>query len=215
MYRTKALSHITRPLSLTRYARRSFAPACCSRRKPAIVRMLATAPDVNDGFLDGNAASYIEEMYEAWRRDPSSVHLSWQVYFKNMQSGVPSSQAYVPPPTLVPSGSARLPSLPSSVVASAGDTEVLDHMKIQLLVRAYQVRGHHIAKLDPLGIQHADLQESTPPELFPTYYGFTEKDMDRTFTLGPGILPAFGSGTTKRMTLREILDHLKAIYCKL
>ncbi|KAI9495794.1 oxoglutarate dehydrogenase, E1 component [Zychaea mexicana] len=170
----------------------------------AAVRSFASSkgpPETADSFLHGNAANYIEEMYEAWLHDPSSVHISWQVYFKNMKNGVQPGQAYMAPPTLVPSGSARLPSLPSDVVAGASDLEVLDHMKIQLMVRAYQVRGHHIANLDPLGILNADLQDSSPPELSPKFYGFTEKDLDRTFTLGPGILPAYGTDS-KKMTLR-------------
>lgn len=171
------------------------------------------APESNDGFLHGNSANYIEEMYEAWLKEPSSVHLSWQVYFKNMANGVSPSQAYTPPPTLVPSASARLPSLPGDGLTGAGSSEVIDHMKIQLLSRAYQVRGHHIANLDPLGIQHADLNSSTPPELSYTYYGFKESDLDRTFTIGPGILPAF-TKTGATLTLREIIDHLKKIYCK-
>ena len=35
------------------------------------------------------------------------------------------------------------------------DNDVTDHLKVQLLVRAYQVRGHHKAKIDPLGIKSA------------------------------------------------------------
>jgi 2-oxoglutarate dehydrogenase E1 component len=172
-----------------------------------------TAPEPNDVFLQGNSAAYIEEMYEAWLKDPSSVHLSWQIYFKNMANGVSPGQAYTPPPTIVPSASARLPSLPGAQLASGSSSEVVDHMKIQLLVRAYQVRGHHIANLDPLGIQHVDLQSSTPKELELGYYGFTDKDMDRKFTLGPGILPGFMDGA-RDMTLREIVDNLKKIYCE-
>lgn len=176
----------------------------------------AATNDANDGFLHGNAAIYIEEMYEAWLKDPSSVHLSWQVYFKNMANGVAPGKAYSPPPTLVPSASARLPSLPDAVVPNAANgssSEIIDHMKIQLLVRAYQVRGHHLANLDPLGIQHADILNSSPPELSHSYYGFTEKDLDRTFSLGPGILPAF-MDKGKSLTLREIMDNLKKTYCK-
>lgn len=174
------------------------------------------APEATDGFLQGGAANYIEEMYESWLKDPSSVHLSWQIYFKNMANGVSPTSAYTPPPNLVPSASARLPSLPGDSLAAAANAsskDVIEHMKIQLMVRAYQVRGHHIANLDPLGIQHADLQSTTPPELEYTYYGFTEKDLDRQFTLGPGILPALGN-TDKTLTLREIVDSLKKIYCK-
>ena len=47
---------------------------------------------------------------------------------------------------------------------------------MQLLVRAYQVRGHHVAEqpeLDPLGILDADLADVKPPELELSRYGFT------------------------------------------
>lgn len=37
-----------------------------------------------------------------------------------------------------------------------------------------QIRGHHIAKLDPLGINSADLDNRTPPELLYTHYRFGE-----------------------------------------
>ena len=36
---------------------------------------------------------------------------------------------------------------------------------LQALIRAYQIRGHNIATLDPLGINDADLDDSMPPEL--------------------------------------------------
>ncbi|KAI8891013.1 oxoglutarate dehydrogenase, E1 component [Backusella circina FSU 941] len=212
MYRFAALSRVSfRPSvnALPKTAQQSFirAPVASFHTN----RARYAAPESTDGFLHGSSANYIEEMYEAWLKDPSSVHLSWQVYFKNMANGVSPSQAYSPPPTIVPSASARLPVLPGAGFSGAS-SDVIDHMKIQLLTRAYQVRGHHIANLDPLGIQHADLDSSTPPELAHTYYGFKDRDLDRTFTIGPGILPAFtSSGAT--LTLREIIDHLKKIYC--
>jgi 2-oxoglutarate dehydrogenase E1 component len=214
MYRLSALSKVSstlRPSVLPKLKQTAIRTSVASFHT---TRSRFAAPESNDGFLHGNSANYIEEMYEAWLRDPSSVHLSWQVYFKNMANGVSPGQAYTPPPTLVPSASARLPVLPGDGISgSAGSPEVIDHMKIQLLVRAYQVRGHHVANLDPLGIQHADLDATTPPELEYSYYGFRDADLDRTFTIGPGILPAFSrSGAT--LTLREIIDHLKKIYCE-
>lgn len=224
MYRLSALSRAAKPLSRSALSQVTARVPVASKRAPATLVSSfhtnqsrfakAAAPETNDAFLQGNAANYVEEMYEAWLRDPSSVHLSWQVYFKNMANGVAPGQAYTPPPTLVPSASARLPSLPDAVIPGAtSSSEIIDHMKIQLLVRAYQVRGHHLANLDPLGIQHADIQHSIPPELSHTYYGFTEKDLDRSFSLGPGILPAF-MNNGKSLTLREIIDALKKTYCK-
>ncbi|KAF9914743.1 2-oxoglutarate dehydrogenase E1 component, partial [Lobosporangium transversale] len=161
-----------------------------------------------DAFLQGNSAAYVEEMYSAWLKDPSSVHLSWQIYFRNQSQGMSASQSFQAPPTIPPTGG-----VPSLVPGSqAGSSDVIDHLKIQLLVRAYQVRGHHVARLDPLGINEADLSAVIPRELDITHYGFSEKDLDRTFSLGPGILPGF-LDTGSKQTLREIIDHLKTIYC--
>lgn len=218
MYRLSALSRTTKPLLVSRQAlfqqhtQKIIRPASAALLQKS--RSFATAPNKNDGFLQGNAANYIEEMYEAWLKDPSSVHISWQVYFKNMANGVPPSQAYIPPPTIMPSDSARLPDLPGVTLTpgmNESSQQVIEHMKIQLLVRAYQVRGHHLANLDPLQIQHASIENLHPPELTYQYYGFTDKDLDRKFTLGPGILPALSE---KEMTLREIIDTLKKMYCK-
>jgi len=85
---------------------------------------------------------------------------------------------------------------------------------VQLLVRAYQVRGHHVAELDPLGILDADLQDFHPPELELSHYGFTERDLDKQITLGPGILPHFATEDRKTMSLGEIIKTLKRIYCE-
>ena len=85
---------------------------------------------------------------------------------------------------------------------------------MQLLVRAYQVRGHHVAELDPLGILDADLQDFHPPELELSHYGFTERDLDKQITLGPGILPHFATEDRKTMSLGEIIKTLKRIYCE-
>ena len=87
-------------------------------------------------------------------------------------------------------------------------------MQVQLLVRAYEVRGHHVAELDPLGILDADLADVKPPELELSRYGFTERDLDRDITLGPGILPHFATEGHKTMKLRDILKLCKRIYCK-
>jgi 2-oxoglutarate dehydrogenase E1 component len=84
---------------------------------------------------------------------------------------------------------------------------------VQLLVRAYQVRGHHKAKLDPLGILNPDLDPDIPAELKIEHYGWTEKDLDKEVTLGPGIVPRFKSLGKDTMTIRDIISHLERIYC--
>lgn len=80
-------------------------------------------------------------------------------------------------------------------------------------MRAYQVRGHHVAELDPLGILDADLNNIRPAELELSHYGWSERDLDKQFALGPGILPHFATGERTSMTLREIIKTCRRIYC--
>ena len=153
----------------------------------------------------------------SWKRDPSSVHLSWQVYFKNMEDGnMPISQAFQPPPTLVPTPEGGVPSvLPGAGFATGQSPDVTAHLKVQLLVRAYQARGHHKAKTDPLGIrgEAEAFGYHRPKELELDHYQFTEKDLDREYDLGPGILPRFKDQGRDRMTLREIISACERLYC--
>ncbi|KAJ7855883.1 2-oxoglutarate dehydrogenase complex E1 component mitochondrial precursor [Mycena olivaceomarginata] len=173
-------------------------------------RDLATAvpPSPNDPFANGTNAYYAEEMYRHWRQDPKSVHVSWDVYFSGLDKGIPSSQAFQPPPRHFP-----VPADGAPALHAGGGGELDDHLKAQLLVRAYQVRGHHVADLDPLGLLDADLADVRPPELELSHYGFTERDLEKQITLGPGILPHFANEDRKSMSLQEIIKLCKRIYC--
>ena len=167
--------------------------------------------DPNDSFLQGNTANYIDEMYMEWKNDPSSVHVSWNHYFRNMESGsMPVSQAFQPPPSLVSQPSGGVPSL-STATSPAQGSGVTNHLKVQLLVRAYQSRGHHKARIDPLGIRDKDASDLK--ELDIAAYKFTDADMQEEFELGPGILPHFKTEQRHKMKLREIIDACERLYC--
>lgn len=87
-----------------------------------------------------------------------------------------------------------------------------NHLKVQLLVRAYQARGHLKADIDPLGILRSDAAKDVPKELTLEHYQFTEKDLDTEYSLGPGILPRFKRDGREKMTLREIIAACESIY---
>ena len=213
-------------ITLLTPARRTVGGSINTRRSYAVAAEDTNkGVDPSDSFLSGNSANYVDEMYMAWKDDPSSVHISWQAYFKNMESGnMPISRAFTPPPTIVPQqqsleGGVAGPSFIHSASASEGQqgSDVNSHLKVQLLVRAYQARGHHKAKIDPLGIrnQAQDFNgiSSNPKELTLAHYDFTEADLDSEFLLGPGILPRFKTDKREKMTLREIIDACEKIYC--
>ncbi len=44
---------------------------------------------IPDSIANGTSGAYIEDMHAAWKRDPTSVHASWQAYFKALAN--PSS----------------------------------------------------------------------------------------------------------------------------
>ncbi|KAJ2765540.1 2-oxoglutarate dehydrogenase E1 component, partial [Coemansia nantahalensis] len=117
-------------------------------------------------------------------------------------------------PSFIAAEGVGLPSEAASHLSEMqGSAPIVDHLKVQLMARAYQVRGHRLAKLDPLGIHECDPERISACELNPSYYGFTEKDMDRKFTLGPGVLQNFARSGHKEMSLRDIVATLEKVYC--
>jgi 2-oxoglutarate dehydrogenase E1 component len=74
--------------------------------------------------------------------------------------------------------------------------------RVDQLVRAFRVRGHMIAKVDPLGLPRPHYEE-----LDPEYYGLSQADLDRVFS----------SRTihgTPNLTLNAILERLRNTYCR-
>ena len=120
-----------------------------------------------ESFLSGSNGAYVDEMFESWSRDPTSVHASWDAYFRGIN--------YTPPPSLgntraneVPL-SAMLPAL--SGMAAAGSAAVGSslspsshvieaHLAVQATIRSYQVRGHLAAQIDPLGINNMSMDKA-------------------------------------------------------
>ncbi len=79
---------------------------------------------------------------------------------------------------------------------------VLDSIRALMIIRAYRIRGHLAADLDPLGLAGREPH----PELEPESYGFTEADMDR---------PIFIDNVLglQMASMRQIVDILKRTYC--
>ena len=92
-----------------------------------------------------------------------------------------------------------------SVEISSTDVQqaTRDSIHALMLIRAYRMRGHFHAKLDPLGIQ----QEPNEEELDPRSYGFNEADLDRKIFLDKVLGLEFAS-------MREIVAILRRTYCQ-
>ncbi|SEC80456.1 2-oxoglutarate dehydrogenase E1 component [Rhodobacter sp. 24-YEA-8] len=79
---------------------------------------------------------------------------------------------------------------------------VIDSIRALMIIRAYRIRGHLAADLDPLNMR----DESNHPELDPASYGFSEADLDRPIFLDNVL------GLT-HASMRQITDILKRTYC--
>lgn len=162
-------------------------------------------------FLSGMNSRYIEQMHEAWKKDPTSVHVSWKSYFENVERGEVNPIAI--PSTLIPtSGSSTSNSAPYKKVD--GDESV---MVIQL-IRAYQKNGYLKAVLDPLRIMECT-------KLFPIFnniedlhyskFGFKDSDLEKEFTVPNNNVK---EGLVKRvngskMKLKTLIEELEKAYC--
>ncbi|XP_041116311.1 2-oxoglutarate dehydrogenase-like, mitochondrial [Polyodon spathula] len=161
-------------------------------------------------FLTGSSSNYLEEMYYAWLENPKSVHKSWDVFFRNANEGTPPVQAYQRPPS-----SSNLHSQGLAQASAKAEKMVEDHLAVHSLIRAYQIRGHHVAQLDPLGILDADLDSFVPSDLITTidklgFYGLCEADLDKIFRLPT---TTFIGGSEHALPLREIIRRLETSYC--
>uniref|UniRef100_A0A8D3DYQ2 Oxoglutarate dehydrogenase L n=1 Tax=Scophthalmus maximus TaxID=52904 RepID=A0A8D3DYQ2_SCOMX len=157
-----------------------------------------------------SSSSYVEEMYFAWLEDHNNVHESWDAFFRNIQPSSPSGEAGEGRPSALLQGRVlyHSPGMAQKVVE--------DHLAVHTLIRAYQIRGHHVAQLDPLGILDADLDSFVPSDLITTidklgFYGLDESDLDKSFQLPP---TTFIGGGNTTLPLREIIRRLELPFRK-
>ncbi len=163
-----------------------------------------------DDFLHGGNAVFIAELYEQYLRDPGSVDESWTVFFAELKSNGRAHEAPAPAawgrmrPQVIGNGHDAAPARNGAIEApvEGGRQATLDSIRALMLIRAYRVRGHLYARLDPLGLHEPEHH----PELDPTTYGFGEEDWDR---------PIFIDGVLgrERASMREIVAAVHGIYC--
>jgi 2-oxoglutarate dehydrogenase E1 component len=158
-------------------------------------------------FLYGGNSAFIEDLYARYLEDPAAVELSWRAYFDELgpetRALFERSQAALRP-RHEESRRELLPAAGAEVVDLGGERArrlIIDHLRVVMLIRAYRVRGHLLADLDPLGL----VGSKHHPELDPKSYGFTEADFDREFFLDNVL-------GLEKATLRRILEILRQTY---
>ncbi len=182
-------------------------------------------------FLYGGNADYIEQLHARWQENPSSVTAEWQAFFggladnpidvKNNAKGASWEKANWPQqasgelvsaldgnwPTeaiVVDKLKAKAAATGAPVLSQADLTRAAqDSVRAIMMIRAYRMRGHLHAKLDPLGIA-APIDDYN--ELSPSNYGFVEADMDRKIFIDNVLGLEYAS-------VREMVEILERTYC--
>ena len=183
-------------------------------------------------FLQGANADYVEQLYARFAADPGSVDAAWAAFFhslgdselevKRQAQGASWDRPDWPPQPGDDLTAALTGEWPAAKEAKgAGDKiraraaeagvqvsdeaikrAVLDSIRAIMIIRAYRIRGHLAADLDPLGLQGRE----SHPELDPKSYGFGDSDMDRPIFIDNVLGLELAS-------MRQILDLVKRTYC--
>ena len=166
--------------------------------------------DVIATAMNGANAQFIAQLYAKWVEAPGSVDPDFAALFAALDDDArailtdATGASWAPRPSVFETVSTEAaPKQPASPAPAETHAAILDSIRALMLIRAYRVRGHLEARLDPLGLK----QKGYHIELDPASYGFTEaEDMDRPIFLD-GVL---GFDTA---TLREVMASLRQSYC--
>ena len=160
---------------------------------------------LSTSMLDGGNVVYLEEQYENYLRDPNSVSPEWRSYFERLPlvegagaQDIPHSEVRQHFYHLTRNRGQR----PASTSADASIEHERKQVHIQELIASYRMRGHQLAKLDPLKrypfpeVKELDLHEN----------GLSGADLDTVFRTG-------SLHGDEEMPLRDIMEKLEQTYC--
>ncbi|MDB5105653.1 MAG: 2-oxoglutarate dehydrogenase, subunit [Fibrobacteres bacterium] len=164
------------------------------------------------GSIEPNNLSlgFVEALYADYLKDPASVSEDWRGYFRSLDGDAAGADFRARPQLGPAQASAGLFAGTAGTAAPSRNGSSGDHHGIAALqdradqmVRAYRVRGHLFARIDPLGLP----PKGNVADLEPSYFGLSETDLDRTV-----------SGITIQgpdsLTLRQVLERMNNTYCR-
>ena len=137
-------------------------------------------------FLNAAHTVYFSELYEQYQKDPDSVEPSWRAFFQGYDFG---SETYGLNGEVVEGVSIQVPE------------HVQKEFQVVKLIDGYRKRGHLFTKTNPVRERR-----KYAPTLEIENFGLQSNDLETVFNAGE----ILGTGP---QTLREIRQHLEAIYC--
>ena len=185
---------------------------------------------LDTAFLYGGNANYLERLQDAYEKNPDAVDPQWREFFGDLadDKGDVADNARGPSWEKPNWPITRNGELVSALDGDWGATEkriseklkdkavaagavvsdaeahraTRDSVRALMMIRAYRMRGHLHANLDPLGLEPRKDHE----ELHPSSYGFEEADYDRKIFIDHVLGLEYA-------TLFEMLAILRRTYC--
>ena len=165
-------------------------------------------------FLTKTNSAFLEQMYLKYINQDPDLPSSWKIYFDELGDELDLVANEIKGPSWAPikkniniiEKKPKNGSSSSEVLKKTSSKDQIqnniDSIKAVELIRAYRLRGHLLAKLDPLGLKETEYLE----ELHPEFYGFKKSDYKREIFLN-------GVTNKKYSNISEILNFLDKTYC--
>ena len=161
-------------------------------------------------FLAGSNSAFIEEFYSDYLSDPKSLPQDWRDFFDGLKDNKETITKNMSGPSWGPKKKIKIKNTEKLISTENKKIDpfllqdsIKDSIRAIMLIRAFRIRGHLIANLDPLGLR----QQKEHPELKLETYGFTSKDLNKKIFLD-GVLGL------QNATLSEIINLLKKTYSR-
>lgn len=166
-----------------------------------------------ESFLNGDALSYMERMYQSWMRDHSSVHASWNVYFNNLNKSF-SIERSLSLPSCSP-----LKYSPTKRVDSFSISHDID-ARVMQLIHDIRSQGYMYAKVNPLPVSFdASLKFGLhePYDLNgvdPSRYSLSSDDLNNIISREIASEIGLSGPISTLPRLKDVIQRLQKIYCR-
>src|SRR5262245_5657206 len=161
---------------------------------------------LNNSYLFGGNAPFIEELYEKYLVNPQSIPEEWRNYFDRMQDlpgAIERDVAHAPVVESFVQRAKRGEFAAARTLPAEPVTPERLQVAALLLVTAYRIAGSRWATVDPL----KRMQRPNIPELEPAYYDLKEADLDQVVNAGSFV-------GLERTSLRNLVQALRDTYCR-
>ncbi len=158
-------------------------------------------------FLNKSNSAFIEEMYIKYIEKDPNLPKSWREYFKDLNDDIESIIKEVEGPSWAQRKKVNIDKITNELARqnqniSTSQSSITQSIKAIALIRAYRIRGHLIANLDPLGM----MERNYIHELHPEDHGFKKEDYGKKIFIGSYL-------NSTSASINEILQKLRKVYC--